>query len=103
MSTDLQRVTATSVPQSIFRALTKDASGIVLRFGAGVTFLFLYVPIVITWIISFSSGITLMFPPPGFSFMWYKNMWGILTTGERTIYGVDAVTFGDTIQLLPSI
>ena len=92
-----------SLPQSIYLGVKKDMSGVLLRLAALFTFTFLYIPIVIVFIMSFSSGTTLMFPPPGFSFMWYENIWSIITTGERTIYGATVVTGGDTMDLLPSI
>lgn len=49
----------------------KNRGRIALRLIAGLIFLFLMVPLVVVFPISFSAGSYLRFPPPGFSLQWY--------------------------------
>lgn len=49
------------------------AGRIALRFACGLIFVFLMLPLVVLFPISFSSGNYLRFPPPGFSLKWYAR------------------------------
>ncbi len=52
-----------------------DPARILLRTFAGIVFLFLMLPLVVIFPISFSAGSYLRFPPPGFSTQWYERYW----------------------------
>jgi putative spermidine/putrescine transport system permease protein len=55
--------------------MTPFARRVLGVFCAGVV-LFLMAPTLVLIPMSFSSGRTLAFPPPGFSFRWYENLFG---------------------------
>ena len=42
--------------------------------GGGLCLVFLVAPVVVAMLLSFSSGQTLQFPPPGFSLQWYARL-----------------------------
>ena len=50
-----------------------------LRVLTGAVILFLFAPLVVVLITSFSGSDTLSFPPEGFSVRWYQQVWGFLT------------------------
>ena len=49
-----------------------------LRLAAGAVIVFLFAPLVVVLITSFSNADTLSFPPEGFSVRWYRRVWGFL-------------------------
>ena len=50
-----------------------------LRILAGAVVIFLFAPLVVVLITSFSNADTLSFPPEGFSVRWYQQVWGFLS------------------------
>ncbi|NIR28204.1 MAG: ABC transporter permease [Gammaproteobacteria bacterium] len=46
--------------------------------------LFIMAPILMVVALSFTSGSTLQFPPPGWSLRWYESAWGLLSTSDVT-------------------
>ena len=70
---------AASVSRAVLHGLRRDLGGVGLRIWALATFAFLYLPIVIVVITTFSSEETLTFPPEGLSLRWYVTFWDILT------------------------
>lgn len=42
-------------------------------------------PIIVVVLMSFTAGATLQFPPPGFSFQWYIDLWHV-ATGETSSF-----------------
>ncbi|BBK32833.1 putative spermidine/putrescine transport system permease protein [Stella humosa] len=57
------------------RRARRDPARILLRSFAAIVFLFLMLPLVVVFPISFSAGSYLRFPPPGFSMQWYLRYW----------------------------
>ena len=50
-----------------------------LRIAAGAVVVFLFAPLLVVLITSFSNADTLSFPPEGFSLRWYGEVWSFLT------------------------
>ena len=50
-----------------------------LRIMASAVVIFLFAPLLVVLITSFSNADTLSFPPEGFSLRWYGQVWGFLT------------------------
>ena len=49
------------------------------RILTGAVILFLFAPLIVVLMTSFSGADTLSFPPEGFSLRWYQQVWGFLT------------------------
>jgi len=56
---------------------------------AGAVFAFLFVPLLIVVPVSFSAGMYLQFPPPGFSLQWYQDYFGDPQWIDATILSVE--------------
>ncbi|MCC7271576.1 MAG: ABC transporter permease [Alphaproteobacteria bacterium] len=65
-----------------------DPARLVLRAFGGLVYLFLMLPLVVVFPISFSSGNYLRFPPPGFSMRWYERYWNDPAWIDATIRSV---------------
>jgi putative spermidine/putrescine transport system permease protein len=72
---------------SAARLLARLPNGLLWAYSIGV-FAFLVVPLLVVVPVSFSSGMYLQFPPPGFSLHWYQDYFGDPQWIDATILSV---------------
>ena len=57
---------------------SRRSQGILLYVATAVLLLIIVAPIIMIVILSFTSGTSLQFPPPGWSLRWYYSVWDLL-------------------------
>jgi putative spermidine/putrescine transport system permease protein len=72
---------------SAARLLARLPNGLLWAYSIGV-FAFLVVPLLVVVPVSFSSGMYLQFPPPGFSLHWYQDYFGDPQWIDATVLSV---------------
>ena len=88
------------------RLLAKLPNGLLWAYSIGV-FAFLVVPLLVVVPVSFSSGMYLQFPPPGFSLHWYQDYFNDPQWIDATVLSVKialtVVVFAVSIGLLAAV
>jgi putative spermidine/putrescine transport system permease protein len=73
---------------------------VTLDLVAGLVFLFLMLPLLIVFPISFSSASYLRFPPPGFSWQWYERYFSDPVWIDATLLSIEVAVATTILSLL---